>query len=311
MTKQVPKLDLPEHFVRAITSVHDDGAEWLAALPEFLAAVADRYELTLGAPFKLSYNYVCAATRSDGRPVVLKVSPPYDEFYTEVAALRHYGVEGCVELVDADPDQGIVILERLLPGETIHALSFENDDEATRIAASVMTKLWRPLPAEHNFPTVERWSRGLQRLRDEHNGATGPLPAHLVERAEGIYRELFASAPPPVLLHGDLHHENILSATRAPYLAIDPKGVAGEPAYEVGPLFYNPQPEIFHQPNLARVLKRRLDVLAEYLPIDRERLLACAFAHSVLSAAWSVEENDSSEGGWRSTILVAETLASL
>lgn len=311
MTKQVPKLDLPEHFVRAITSVHDDGAEWLAALPEFLAAVADRYELTLGAPFKLSYNYVCAATRSDGRPVVLKVSPPYDEFYTEVAALRHYGVEGCVELVDADPDQGIVILERLFPGETIHALSFENDDEATRIAASVMTKLWRPLPAEHNFPTVERWSRGLQRLRDEHNGATGPLPAHLVERAEGIYRELFASAPPPVLLHGDLHHENILSATRAPYLAIDPKGVAGEPAYEVGPLFYNPQPEIFHQPNLARVLKRRLDVLAEYLPIDRERLLACAFAHSVLSAAWSVEENDSSEGGWRSTILVAETLASL
>jgi streptomycin 6-kinase len=298
MTKQVPKLDLPEHFVRAITSVHDDGAEWLAALPEFLAAVADRYELTLGAPFKLSYNYVCAATRSDGRPVVLKVSPPYDEFYTEVAALRHYGVEGCVELLDADPDQGIVILERLLPGETIHALSFENDDEATRIAASVMTKLWRPLPAEHNFPT-------------EHNGATGPLPAHLVERAEGIYRELFASAPPPVLLHGDLHHENILSATRAPYLAIDPKGVAGEPAYEVGPLFYNPQPEIFHQPNLARVLKRRLDVLAEYLPIDRERLLACAFAHSVLSAAWSVEENDSSEGGWRSTILVAETLASL
>lgn len=311
MTKQVPKLDLPEHFVRAITSVHDDGAEWLAALPEFLAAVADRYELTLGAPFKLSYNYVCAATRSDGRPVVLKVSPPYDEFYTEVAALRHYGVEGCVELLDADPDQGIVILERLFPGETIHALSFENDDEATRIAASVMTKLWRPLPAEHNFPTVERWSRGLQRLRDEHNGATGPLPAHLVERAEGIYRELFASAPPPVLLHGDLHHANILSATRAPYLAIDPKGVAGEPAYEVGPLFYNPQPEIFHQPNLARVLKRRLDVLAEYLPIDRERLLACAFAHSVLSAAWSVEENDSSEGGWRSTILVAETLASL
>src|SRR5690606_17492043 len=171
------------------------------------------------------YNYVCAATRSDGRPVVLKVSPPYDEFYTEVAALRHYGVEGCVELLDADPDQGIVILERLLPGETIHALSSENDDEATRIAASVMTKLWRPLPAEHNFPTVERWSRGLQRLRDEHNGATGPLPAHLVERAEGIYRELFASAPPPVLLHGDLHHANILSATRAPYLAIDPKGV--------------------------------------------------------------------------------------
>lgn len=60
--------------------------------------------------------------------------------------------------------------------------------------------------------------------------------------------------------------------------------MAGEPAYEVGPLFYNPQPEIFQLPNLVRSLERRLAVLSEHLQIDRQRLHACAFAHSVLSA---------------------------
>jgi streptomycin 6-kinase len=301
-------IDLPAHFVETILAVHDDGAEWLAALPQTLAAVAQRYELTLGAPFNLSYNYVCAATRQDGTPVVLKLSPPYDEFYSEVAALRHYAGEGCAALLDADPDQGIVILERLFPGETIHDLSLQDDDKATRIAAEVMTKLWRPLPPEHNFPTVARWAKGLQRLRDQHDGSTGPLPAYLVERAEATYRELLASPPPSVLLHGDLHHDNILSATRAPYLAIDPKGLAGEPAYEVGPLFYNPQPEVFRLPDLARVLARRLAILSECLQIDRRRLLACAFAHSVLSAAWSMEDEGD---GYADTIHVAETLLQL
>jgi streptomycin 6-kinase len=171
-----------------------------------------------------------------------------------------------------------------------------------------MQKLWKPLPAEHEFPTVAMWATGLQELRDDHNGSTGPLPAHLVERAEALYRELLASAAAPVLLHGDLHHDNILTATRAPYLAIDPQGVAGEPAYEVGPFFYNPQPEIFRHPNLRQIFERRLAIFAECLQIDRERLHACAFAHCVLSAAWCVDENDD---GWQETAYLAEILLQL
>jgi streptomycin 6-kinase len=62
--------------------------------------------------------------------------------------------------------------------------------------------------------------------------------------AESLFRELIASSESPVLLHGDLHHFNILSARRQPWLAIDPKGVAGEPAYEPGALLRNPNPEL-------------------------------------------------------------------
>src|SRR5215203_655012 len=153
---------LPDHFIKTIMSVHgEDGEAWLATFPATLAAVAERYGLTLGAPFKLSYNYVCAATREDGTPVVLKLSPPYNEFYGEVAALRHYGVAGCVELLDADPDAGVVILERIFPGEMLHDMTVENDDEATRIMAEVMKNLWRPLPPDHTFQTVADWSRAI------------------------------------------------------------------------------------------------------------------------------------------------------
>jgi streptomycin 6-kinase len=302
-------VDLPEHFTRMIRGVYgDEGVAWLASLPELLASVAQRHELALGAPFDLSYNYVCAATRRDGTPIVLKFCPPNDEFYTETAALRHYDVRGCVELLAVDLDARAMIMERILPGQPLHDLVSTNDDAATHVVAEVMSNLWQPLPADHNFPTVAQWAEGLQRLRDANNGGTGPLPTHLVKRAEATYRELLASASPAVLLHGDLHHDNILSATRAPYLAIDPKGLAGEPAYEVGPFFYNPQPDIFHYPNLRQLFARRLAILVERLQIDRERLLACAFAHAVLSAAWSVEDQDD---GWQETIRVAETLLQL
>lgn len=302
--------NLPEHFIKTITSIHDDGAEWLSALDETLAAVAARYDLVLGEPFNLSYNYVCAATRGNGTPVVLKLSPPYDEFYVEVAALRHYDGRGCVKLLDADPDAGVVIMERIFPGETVHDLANHNDDEATRILAEVMTQLWRPLPPDHAFPTISKWAEGLQRLRKEYNGGTGPLPAPFVERAEAIYRDLLASPPPSVLLHGDLHHENVLTATNVRYIAIDPKGLAGEPAYEVGPLFYNPLPKIHRTTDLVPLLRRRLAILVEHLPIERDRLLACAFAHSVLSAAWSVEDEDH-DNGWRDTLRVSEALLQL
>jgi streptomycin 6-kinase len=95
----------------------------------------------------------------------------------------------------------------------------------------------------------------------------------------------------PVLLHGDLHHENILSAERQPWLAIDPQGVIGEPAYETGALLRNPMPDILNFPNLKSVLKKRVDQLVEELALDRSRILGWGIAQAVLSAWWDYEEH--------------------
>jgi streptomycin 6-kinase len=112
----------------------------------------------------------------------------------------------------------------------------------------------------------------------------------------------------PVVLHGDLHHDNIVAATRAPWLAIDPKGVVGEPAYETGALLRNPMPQLLAMPDPARLTRRRVDQLAGELGFDRARIRGWGLAQAVLSAWWSIEDAGT---GWEFGIAVAELLASM
>ncbi len=295
---------LPDAFVRTVLDVHEEvGAAWLDGFAARLAHFADVWELDLGAPFALSYNYVAPATQADGTAAVLKLGVPCYELTTEVAALRLYDGRGCARLLAVDEAEGALLLERVQPGAPLSTLA--DDETATRHAAAVMAALWRPLPADHPFPTATRWARGLARLRDAYGGGTGPLPAPLVDRAEGLFRELLTSAAPDVLLHGDLHHDNILAAQRAPWLAIDPKGLAGEPAYETGALLHNPVPQVATWPDLPRIQARRVDILAEMLGFERARIIGYGIAQAVLSAAWSVEDHGA---GWEDALISAAAL---
>lgn len=285
---------LPPSFVTTINSVFEaEGRAWLAELPTLLQTYADRWELTLGAPFDLSYNYVCAATRRDGTPVVLKSGVPDTALTCEIEALRHWDGQGAVALLEDDATAGVFLLEQLVPGTTLRGMADSGDagdDAATRHAATVMAALWRPAPTTHTFPTTQQWANDLGDLRAHFDGGSGPFPPVLVDRAEQLFVDLLSSAAEPVLLHGDLHHENILAADRAPWLAIDPKGVVGEPAYEVGALLRNP--DIADWPDLPRRQARRIDILAEMLKIDRARLTGYGLAQAILSAWWYLEDHD-------------------
>jgi streptomycin 6-kinase len=282
----------------------DDGFDWLKRLPSIIANCAERWSLTIMPPFTLSYNYVCPAIRSDGTDVILKIGYPDKELFTEIESLKIFNSDGIAKLLDSDDDNGALLLERLKPGTML--IELDDDEEATSIAASVMRKLWKPVPHEHNFPTIERWSLGMKRLRDEFDGGTGPFPAALVEKAEKLFDDLIASMGEPVLLHGDLHHENILAAEREPWLAIDPKGVVGEPAYEVGALLRNPMRRVLGHPAPERLLARRIDQLAADLSLDRQRLIGWGLAQGVLSAWWSYEDHGH---GWEPAIAFAEVMA--
>jgi streptomycin 6-kinase len=151
------------------------------------------------------------------------------------------------------------------------------EEEAVAAAAGVMRALWRPPPAAHPYPSVREWGR---RSLD---------PA---SRASGVFAELCDSMDAAVVLHGDLHHFNLLRAGDDGWLAIDPKGVVGEPAYETGALLRNPKPALLALPDAARVLHRRAALLAEALDFDLDRVLGWAYAQAVLSAAWSVEDGE-------------------
>jgi len=233
---------------------------------------------------------VARATRADGTPAALKLTPPAGELRFEAAALRHFGGTGAVRLLAADVPAGALLLERAAPGQPLTTVQGRDDEEATRIAADVGRRLHRPLTDP--FRTVEDWARAaFCWLRNRYGGGTGPLPAAVIDRGEVEHAELVASAAPPVLLHGDLHHDNVLSSDRG-WLAIDPHGVLGEPAYEAGPLLRNPL-GLGARPDLAAVLARRVPILAETYGVDAERIRGWGRAHNTVSLIWSHQDGGS------------------
>lgn len=280
----------PPNFVRINVAERGAvGVEWLKQLPTIIEDCERRWSIVIGPPFEgLSYNFVAPAVGADGTEMAIKISTPEHELAGEINALQVYDGEGAARLLGYDFDWGVLLLEWLRPGAMLS--SVEDDEQATSIAASVMRKIWRPVPAEHQFIGVEHWAKGMVRLREEFDGGSGPFPEHLVDRAEGWFGELLPSQEGKVVLHGDLHHFNILSAERQPWLCIDPKGVVGEPAYEIGALIRNPIPDILTAPGLGRILKRRIEQLSEELGLDRRRVYGWSLAQAVLSAWWTYED---------------------
>ncbi len=282
---------LPESFLQNLAKYfapHGDG--WLQALPDLLAECEARWSMTIHPPFpNLSINYVAPATLADGTLAVFKAGVPGTrELLSEMEALRLCDGVGMARLLRADPERGVMLLERVQPGTPLRE-AVADDDAATRIVAQTMQQIWRPLPADHGLIPVESYAGGLTELRTEFDGSTGPLPVRLVEIAERLFADLFASLGQRVLVHGDFHHDNILRHKNG-WRVIDPKGLAGEAEYEVGVLFYNPI-GINTRPDLEQIQARRLAILHEILGFDRQRMIAWGVAQCVLSAWWDVDDN--------------------
>lgn len=299
---------MPNKFARDMIALGGENARaWLERLPTILTACEQRWHITIGPPFELSFNYVAPATGSDGTLFVIKACLPSGEFALQAEALRLFQGHGMVQLLKYDELEEVMLLEQLLPGTLLSTL--EDDTIATSIAASVMRQMWRPAPSTHLFPTVSDWGKGFARLRQHYNGGCGPFPPKLLTEAETLFSELSNSMAENALLHGDLHHENILAAGRQSWLAIDPKGLVGEPAYETGALLRNQLARIFDAPHPARVMARRVHQLADELSIDRERIRGWGLAQAVLSAWWDVEDFGSLREVGAAALACAELLA--
>ncbi len=285
------------------------GAEWLERLPQMIAACAKQWDLRVGPPFEpLSINYVAPASRRDGTPAVLKLSFVDPEFIYEMGALAVYDGQACARLLEADPEKGAMLLEQVLPGAPLADIESvpENETEVNGVAAGVMQRLWRPVPAgEQPFPSFALWMQHMRERYPRILKRDPAFPAGQIERALAMHAELDDPSAPRVLLHGDLHHFNILSSHREGWLAIDPKGVTGPPVAETGPLLINALPPALPQPQTGRLLEQRVAQLAEALGIERDILRAWGVVRAVLSSYWSLEE-----GGrdWPWAMRIAEIL---
>lgn len=300
---------IPDYFAHFTADYWgEEGAAWVRDLPALLAEVAARWRLQPLPPFAgLTYNYVAPVTCADGSPAVLKAGLPREELETEIETLRLYDGSGLAQLLEADPSRGVFLIERALPGEPLTRV--DDDDAATAIGAEMMREVTRPVPPGATYPTVAGWLEAFARVRAMYGGGAGPIPTATLARAEGLARDLLASAPESRLLHGDLHHDNIVSAQRQPWLVIDPKGITGDPGFEVGAFLCNPYGRMETWPNPARMMARRVDILAERLGLPRGRVVAWGYVQATLSAAWHVE--DENDGRWGPALARAEVMGAL
>ena len=300
-------MQIPNSLKETIVRVHGElGREWLGGLPSLIIECRKRWSLELGKPFdNLSYNLVIACRSSEGADVVLKLGVPCAELLTEATALRLFDGRGAVRLLAQDASRGVLLMERAMPGTPLYKL--QTDLEATRTAARLMKRLWREPPAEHSFPSLEIWFKAFARLRSRFDGASGPFPPEIIANAERTFGELNASSAHAFVLHGDLHHENILCSERDEWMAIDPKGICGDQGYEVGSFMLNQLPDGASEIVLREILKMRLSIFSDELKISHERLAGWAFCHAALSAVWSFEES----AQWHDTIRVAQILEQL
>jgi streptomycin 6-kinase len=301
-----PALDLPPRFVHR----HRRYAGWLAALPGLIQRLAERWALRVDPPFPgIEYNYVAPATRADGAPCVLKVGRPDDEERrTEAEALRLWDGNGAARLLAADPNAGALLLERLTPGTTLVGLAGRDDESATRVAAGVLRRLHRPAPAGHALRPLRAWFESFDRCRAALRRGDRGFPAAVFERADALLAEQLATAPAAVVLHGDLHHGNVLESARPGeagprWRAIDPKGLAGDPAFDICQFLFNPGDE------LPSVIARRVDVFTAELDLDRRRTTRWCFLWAILQACWDFEDGD--DAGWRANLARADFLLAL
>ncbi|MFJ2832827.1 aminoglycoside phosphotransferase family protein [Streptomyces sp. NPDC087263] len=243
---------------------------------EFLERWGLRQE---GRPMSGQVAVVLPVVRGDGTRAALKLQDLDEETAGEALALRTWGGDGVVRLLDDDPDTGTMLLERLDEDRPLAAVP--DVMKATSILADLLARLTSlPAPAE------------LRRLGELTADMFDRLPAALAASADEDDRRLLrncaaalrevADEPGDRLLHWDLHFENILAADREPWLAIDPKPLAGDPAFDLLPALWNR----FEEGHLLR----RFDLLTETLGADRERARAWTLGRVLQNSLWRVEE---------------------
>ena len=296
-------MQLPEEFKSTIRNIHkEDGEKFLAVLPSLIDEVSQRWGLTdVQAVPNLSFNFVAFAKRPSTTPrnargsaldeVVLKMAVPNPELTSEMSALKLFNGQGACQLLEHDEERGLLLLERLKPGQMLSEL--EDDDERTNIAVDVILNMQRrggvpPSELQGKFIKLSDWFNGLKKIRPHFNGGTGPFPKEILERVESFLPELFAEKDVK-LMHGDFHHFNILSSERG-WLIIDPKGVIGPAGYEVGPFMINPWDGLSDWNSFKVQAERRMSIFSERLGWERQKIIRWSLAHAVLSAWWSIED---------------------
>lgn len=278
-------IEIPERFVAIIGAREGDpGRAWIRGLPALVTELLDTWRcLPSGTPLYGQVALVVPVRRADGSGAVLKVSWPHAGNRAEPAALTAWQGRGAIRLLERDDARYAMLLERLRP-RSAHELR----DPFAMISAAGRLVRRLAIPAPPELPRLADVAASwLDRIPAESAALGDPLPRAAVDAAVATAREL-GPGQPGVIVHGDLHPGNILRGRRAPWLVIDPKGFAGDPAFDSVALLRSCWPELVSGHGVARAVS----TFAETAGVEAERVRRWAQARAVVGALWSLRHGD-------------------
>lgn len=269
-----------------------EGSAWLVDLPGIVDDVSERWNLALGPPLDSHISFTALVQRG-AQDAVLKI-PMAGDFahvsgnlrFQEHEALRVWGGEAAARLLEFDPATGAMLLERCVPGE--HLADRVTLEQADDIVAGLLHRLWRPVPAPHPFAFLDNFAVELgRRAQANYERAAAPIEQSLLDDTLELLGDLRVTDAPPVLLHGDLHHKNILSAERERWLVIDPLPRVGEPAYDAVQFLLfrkgsTPDPTLTWGSDIVRFCR--------LVGVDEDRVKAWIFVRLVTDALASLTQ---------------------
>jgi streptomycin 6-kinase len=255
-------------FRSNILSIYGEkGAVWLDELPQLVRSLSSKLGLRdLKEVTNLTYNYVLSGFQG-GNSIILKLGLDNEALRREAFALKCFAGFGTVKVLAAA--QGMLLLERAVPGPSLKNYFPAREQESIEITCGLMKKLHQAnIPADHPFPNIKDWLAALDK--------EWPIPHEYLQKARNLRDQLFKTAGPDVLLHGDLHPDNILQNGND-WVVIDPKGVIGSPMNEICAFVKN--------------IERDIPFIAQYFGFKVQDLFDWYFVHLILSICWNLEDN--------------------
>ena len=258
-----------------------EGKKWLDSLPEITNKIAQKHNLSgLTLVNNMTFNYVASGYENDD-PIILKIGMNDKALTKEASCLKAFVKHAVAEVIAHDDN--MIIMQRAVPGSTLKAHFPDNDIDATKVLCASIKELHKAsIPEIHNFYHLSELFKTLDQKLD--------IPDEILGKAKHLKDQLLSTTTKEVLLHGDLHHDNILKNADN-WLVIDPKGFIGDPAFEPAAHLYNPIPELLQENQPREIITNRINICSAELGIDAQRITDWLYAKSVLCWAWSLEDN--------------------
>lgn len=257
------------------------GRAWLDRLPEHIQQISSKFNLHDLEPLpNLTYNYVMSGFQGDN-PIILKLASDSEALKREAVTLKCCAKYGAAKVIAEG--NGMLLLERAVPGISLKSYFPDKDTISIEIICKVMERLHQAKFSKcHNFLHIKDW---LSALDKDWN-----LPTYYLQKARKLRDKLLQPAEPDVLLHGDLHHDNILRNGNS-WMVIDPKGVIGPSAYETTAFIRNPIPDLLAYKNAEQIIQNRISTFANHLDVSSTTIAEWCFVQSVLSWVWKLEDS--------------------